>query len=199
MLTHNAIRQTMRRRRQSLGCGAQVRAAHQLSRYIQRSASYQASQHIAVYWAVNGEINLRPLIKKAWSQGKSCYLPILQEQRLSFVRYSPGTQMYRNRFGIPEPRSSDVIAAENLDMVLVPLVAFDQKYHRIGMGGGYYDRTFAPSSTTTPLNYSSHALRQKILNSRRRAFLMGVGHRCQKVKNIVPADWDVPMDDVLMA
>lgn len=179
MSAYNAIRQTMRRRRQGLGCGAQIRAARRLSVHISRTLSYQHSQHIAVYWAVNGEIDLRFVIKKAWSQGKYCYLPILDGQQLRFVRYGPATLMGRNRFGIPEPRIGQTVSANRLDLVLVPLLAFDKNNHRIGMGGGFYDRTFA----ATP-------------NSRRQAYLMGVGHRFQEVAQIVPADWDVPMDEV---
>ena len=180
MSAHNAIRQTMRRRRQGLGCGAQIRAAHRLTRHISQSLIYQNSQHIAVYWAVNGEIDLRFLIKKAWSQGKFCYLPIVDEQQLRFVRYSPAALMRRNRFGIPEPRRGRTLSSNHLDLVLMPLLAFDKNLHRIGMGGGFYDRTFATTA-----------------RARRGVHLMGVGHRCQQVAQIVPAEWDVPMDEMI--
>jgi 5-formyltetrahydrofolate cyclo-ligase len=180
----NHLRQSMRRRRQAMGIGAQKRAAHQLARRVLQTDIYQKSQHIAFYWALNGEIELRFLIKKAWTQGKHCYLPVIDGQRLRFVRYMPASSMGLNRFGIPEPHCGRPIAPDNLDLVLVPLLAFDRHHHRIGMGGGFYDRTFA-----------SRVKRES--QAQFVPYLMGVAHRCQQVQQITPAPWDVILDQVL--
>ncbi len=129
--------------------------------------------------ALGGEIDLTPTIKKAWSQGKTCYLPVVQDQRLIFVNYTPTSVMQKNAFGILEPVSGGLISPAALDLVIVPLVAFDKHGHRIGMGGGYYDRTFAGA------------------DSLRHSFLMGVAHRCQQIHDIRPEPWDVALDLVL--
>ncbi|MFT5116715.1 MAG: 5-formyltetrahydrofolate cyclo-ligase [Kiritimatiellia bacterium] len=169
----------MSRRRQLMGYGAQKRAAYRLSSRLVKTSIYQKSQHIACYWPVNGEIELHSLIKSAWAQGKTCYLPVLNQQQLSFVHYTPTSLMKLNRFGIPEPVTGRVIQPQNLDLVLMPLVVFDKHHHRVGMGGGYYDKTFACASPY------------------RGVYLMGVAHRCQQVRMIRPEPWDVVLDQVL--
>lgn len=176
-LSHHVIRQAMRLRRQKIALGAQQRAAWRLSHKITSTPYYQQSQHIAFYTALKGEIELGPIIKKAWAQGKSCYLPVVSGQGLCFVRYRPTSIMRANRFGILEPIGEAQIAPKQLDLVLMPLVAFDQQCHRIGMGGGYYDRTFSQRKTS-PL-------------------LVGVAHRCQQTQHITPESWDVPLDKVI--
>jgi 5-formyltetrahydrofolate cyclo-ligase len=180
-LSHHDIRQIMRRRRNCIAYGAQKRAAYYLSRNILRSSIFQNSHHVALYTAIQGEIDMSSLIKQAWSQGKSCYLPVLDGKQLRFIHYRPTTPMKRNQFGILEPIVGDIILPRHLDLVLMPLVAFDRHYHRIGMGGGYYDRTFA------------------IDKNQASPYLMGVAHRCQQVQKITPAAWDVPLDSVMMA
>jgi 5-formyltetrahydrofolate cyclo-ligase len=180
-LSHHDIRQIMRRRRSRIAYGAQKRAAYCLSQKILRSSIFQNSHHVAFYTAVQGEIDLSGLIKQAWSQGKSCYLPILDGKQLRFIHYRPTTPMQPNQFGILEPTVGDIILPQYLDLILMPLVAFDRHNHRIGMGGGYYDRTFA------------------VTNNKVSPYLMGVAHRCQRVQKITPAVWDVPLDSVVMA
>jgi 5-formyltetrahydrofolate cyclo-ligase len=91
--------------------------------------------------------------------------------------------MRANRFGIPEPTSKGrhIRPARHLDVLLVPLVGFDSTGNRIGMGGGYYDRTLA------------------FLNRRRqwrRPRLIGIAHECQRVAAIEPRAWDVPLQAV---
>ena len=182
-LPEDAIRARIRRRRQQLGCGAQLRAAHRLSTAIQQLECYQRSQHIAFYSAVNGEIGLQFLLKAAWSQGKTCYLPVVNGECMVFIHYNPGSCLANNRFGIPEPSSGGMIPALSLDMVLTPLVAFDDAHHRIGMGGGFYDRTFAALTSQCTLRSGS-------------PFLLGVAHRCQRVNNITPKPWDIVMNHI---
>ncbi len=178
----HSIRQIMRKRRRAIGYGAQQRAAFRLAESLVGMPEYQQSQHIAVYWAVGGEIDLRELIKRAWADDKSCYLPVLQGSSLGFACYRPGSQLVNNRFGIPEPKSTKAISPEALDLVLLPLVAFDSHCHRIGMGGGFYDRTFAKHE-------DSHQSRRPVL--------IGVGHRCQHIPMIEPMPWDVRLDNIV--
>jgi len=178
----HSIRQIIRKRRRAIGCGAQQRAAFRLAESLIERPEYQQSRHIAVYWAVGGEIDLRVLIKRAWADGKFCYLPVLQGSTMVFACYRPGSQLVNNRFGIPEPKSAKTILPEILDLVLLPLVAFDSHCHRIGMGGGFYDRAFAKCDD---------------YHQSRRPVLIGTAHRCQQVSLIKPMPWDVSLDAIV--
>ena len=88
-----------------------------------------------------------------------------------------------NRFKLPEPDVTDaeMLEPESLDLVLVPLVVFDPQLNRIGMGGGYYDRSF-------------EFRKQPGCNV---PALIGVAHELQKVDQLVPEEWDVRLDMVI--
>ncbi len=176
----HTIRKSIRLRRRAMGYGAQRRAAHCLARLVSQTSIYQKSQHIAFYWAVSGEIDVSVILKRAWAEGKKCYLPMIDGEKLQFIRYQPTSVMHFNRFGIPEPINGRLLSAWHLDLVITPLVAFDRQGNRIGMGGGYYDRTFARD--------------QRYCKNNRSPFLLGVGHRCQQVQKITRQSWDVPLD-----
>lgn len=189
-------RRLIRSRRDGVEVSAQVIAAQHLANRIAATSTYQDSQHIAVYCAVGGEISLQPLISLAWQEGKQCYLPVVRHQSLVFVPYSAHTNMRNNAFGILEPEvGENIFPATALDLVLTPLVAFDSHCYRIGMGGGYYDRTFAF------LNTQKKGLdsRQRVggeLESASHPFLMGVAHGCQQVDTVKPELWDVALHGV---
>jgi len=190
-LSIQELRQSMRVRRNAIPSYEQDIAAKNIAKHILATTIYQRSQHIAVYWAVGGEINLQPLIEGAWAQGKRCYLPVVQGQRMAFVDYSADTEMSNNVFGIPEPISvRAAIKAADLDLVLTPLVAFDCKGNRLGMGGGYYDRTFnfllSPWSDVNAGGEKQHS-----------PVLMGVAHACQEVDQLHAESWDVPLHRVV--
>ncbi len=123
------------------------------------------------------------MIARIWAAGKRTYLPVLHGRRLWFLPYDSETPLARNRFGILEPDVSPKRrrALEALDMVLVPLVAFDEQGNRLGMGGGYYDRTFA-----------------YLLGRRRwtRPLLVGVAYEFQCSAALPTRPWDVPLQAV---
>jgi 5-formyltetrahydrofolate cyclo-ligase len=178
-LSVDELRQLMRQRRRAMGLGAQKHAAFALARHVLKTKAYQNSKHIAFYLACDGEIDVGALLKKAWSQGKACYLPVIDGNRLLFVNYTPVSILEPNGYGIMEPVSGGLIEPRRLDLVLTPLVAFDNHNHRIGMGGGFYDRTFESSTI------------------RHSVFMMGVAHQCQRVRDIKPQPWDVMLDQVV--
>lgn len=178
------LRRRMRRARRALSPQQQQAAAHALARHVAAHPAFQRSQRIGLYLAVQGEMAVDELIQRAWNAGKQVYLPVLmpyRHNRMWFAPHRPGQAMQRNRFGIAEPDVAvrEMVNPRALDLVMVPLVAFDADGHRVGMGGGYYDRTFA------------------FLRARRhwrRPVLMGSAYEFQCVtEGLSPNPWDVPL------
>jgi 5-formyltetrahydrofolate cyclo-ligase len=186
------LRKQLRAKRRIFNPSQQKQAAQQLVKKLRTHPIFLRSKHIAFYMADDGEISLHYLIIAAEKMGKHCYLPILhpfKKNKLWFGLYRSGDRLLANRFGLPEPgpeKSHHPVWA--LDLVLMPLVGFDRKGNRLGMGGGFYDRTFAFKKTTDKNN---NALRSKC------PVLMGVAHHCQEVSGLVRESWDVAMDYVV--
>ncbi len=185
-----SLRREMRARRRRLTPREQNLAAEQLARKLATLPAFIRSQHIALYWPNDGEIDPRPLAARAWRCGKECYLPVLhpfQGRLLWFVRWRPDTPLHFNRFGIPEPNYQDQpkLSAPNLNLVLLPLVAFDRAGGRLGMGGGFYDRTFA--------------FKQEAKQHGRQVgpALVGLAHACQEATQVMREPWDIPLDAVV--
>jgi 5-formyltetrahydrofolate cyclo-ligase len=181
-IDRQSIRREMRRRRRALTARQQEVAAENLMRLLRRQPLFQRSRHIAFYLPNDGEIDPRPLLRASLRLGKHCYLPALHPARsghLWFLPYGPDTPLAPNVFGIPEPVVGGTRRrpASALDLVVLPLVAFDQSGARLGMGAGYYDRTFA---------FKAHS-------PRRSPLLMGLAHRCQEVEHLPTQPWDVPL------
>lgn len=179
------IRLSMRCARRNLNPSQQQQAASQLIRRLLSQPIFLRSKHIAVYWPNDGEIDLRPLVTKIHRANKFCYLPVLKpfSQKLAFCRYQPGQSLKNNKYGIPEPqfKHACVLPPKALDLVLAPLVAFDKSGNRIGMGGGYYDQTFAFKGNSTS----------------RKPYLVGVAHHFQQIPKIAARPWDVKLDMII--
>lgn len=183
------LRKQLRARRRALNHSQQKLASQQLLRQLRREPVFLRSKHIAFYMADDGEINLHDVMIAAEKMGKHCYLPVLhpfKQNKLWFGLYKNGDTCVANRFGLAEPRPEKrhhpVWA---LDLVLMPLVGFDRKGNRLGMGGGFYDRTFAFKKSANEHNY---ILRPKC------PVLMGVAHHCQETTGLNGASWDIAMD-----
>jgi len=182
----NTLRKELRSARRALTPAQQSRASKQLFRQLAQHPLFVRSRHIAFYLASDGEIDPTLLMRHARRLGKSCYLPVVSgwpRKTMRFQRIIPGQRWVQNRFGITEPRlnSGRQAAPWRLDLVLMPLVGFDQDGNRLGMGGGFYDRTFAylarRCTWSAPL-------------------LLGLAHSCQKVEALPIARWDIPLNAI---
>lgn len=176
------LRSSLRARRRSLSPSEQQQAARNLVRQLLKLPQLLRAQHIALYMACDGEIDPQPLAERLWRMGKHTYLPVLRPDKpgeLWFVAYGAGTQLQANRYGILEPdfRGAQRLPAARLDMALMPLVGFDRRGARLGMGGGYYDRSFA----------------FKQQRPAGRPYLVGLAHACQEVDALAVASWDIPL------
>lgn len=147
-MSRQTIRNQMRRARRNLSAEERFLAAEQVTQCIRQSAIYQSAQHLALYLDFDGELPTQHLIKDAWAQNKRVYLPLLHpfhSGHLLFQEYTDDTPMQKNQFAIAEPalNCSKIYPVNQLDILLIPLVAFDGQGNRLGMGGGFYDRTLA--------------------------------------------------------
>ena len=183
MESHQQLRQQNRKRRAGLDVSQLTQAADALLGQLLDLDEYHASQRLAAYYAVNGEIGLDPVIANALSVGKQVFLPNLDQQSLRFSPYFHTQKMRINKFRLPEPDvdEAEMLLPEELDLVLAPLVVFDSERNRIGMGGGFYDRSFAFRKNPTS----------------RIPVLMGVAHEFQRADRIIPQDWDVQLDMIV--
>jgi len=185
--SRSKLRKIMRERRRELPEQSRVEASHAITLQLTATHLFRNSKRIAFYYANDGEVETFALMRRAWDMCKRCYLPRLyriRTRRLWFAPVHEGTKLTVNRFGIPEPDMSPrhMVAAGSLDIIVVPLVAFDAAGNRIGMGGGFYDSTLA------------------FLNQRRswlRPRLVGVAYEFQKVGSLRPYPWDVPLDAIV--
>lgn len=176
------LRQTMRAKRLALSLSAQQAAAEAIVRKSLNLVEQYQAQHIALYLPFNGEISPQILADKLDKLGKSLYLPVLHpfsSGNLLFLRYSPQTPLIPNRFGILQPALDvrEVLPLPQLDLMFVPLVACDKQGNRLGMGGGFYDRTLSQAS---------------------RLISIGLAHRCQQVEQLPLESWDRPLTHLIL-
>ncbi|NNL18657.1 MAG: 5-formyltetrahydrofolate cyclo-ligase [Boseongicola sp.] len=180
------LRQRIRHRRASLNTRVRRQAARAIAKRARTLRRFQRAHRVAAYIARHGESDPQPLAQAALNLGKRVYLPVLHpffHGRLKFCQLRANTILQANRFGIPEPiaRTECLRDSRRLDLVLVPLVAFDSQGYRLGMGGGYYDRSFA-------YRHSS---------SRVRPLLIGLAYEFQLVDDLPHEAWDIRLDAVI--
>ena len=180
------IRQLKRALRQALSAKAQQQHSQALCQNVTSERAYKNSLNIACYLANDGEIDPGLIIEHARFLHKKVYLPVLSplKNSLYFAPYEAGDRLKLNRFAIPEPvcHPSRWINARQLDLLLLPLVAFDAQGNRIGMGGGFYDRT---------LSYLRHCQHWK------KPVLAGLAHEIQKAAQLDTQSWDIPLNYII--
>ena len=182
-----ALRRRLRAQRNALSAEDHKNAAHNLAVILANTHLFRVSRRIACYFASDGEIDPTGVLARIWASGKSAYMPVLPRGRRRRMRFAParsGVELRPNRLGILEPVAPERewLDARNLDLVLLPLVAFDPAGNRLGRGGGFYDRTFYF------IHYQHHWHRPRLL---------GLAHDFQRVDAIEPDFWDVPLTGVI--
>lgn len=171
------------RARRSLDAATRDAASRRIAAHFLRSSLFHAASSIGCFVSMPDEVDTTEILARAWSAGKRIYCPVVaRRRRLRFVEVTRETTLVRRGFGLLEPEAGAEIEPLELDVVVVPLTAFDPYRHRIGMGGGYYDCTFA-------------ALRKR--RTWLKPKLVGVAFECQKVPKIKANSWDVPLFEVI--
>ena len=181
--TRQQIRQQIRQRRRALTPEQQTQFALQAADRMMAYTPVLLAHTVAVFLSFDGELDTRALIDQLWRAGKRVYLPVLHPfspGNLLFLHYHPSSDLVVNRLKIREPKLDvrDVLPLSRLDVLVTPLVAFDAAGQRLGMGGGFYDRTLQ--------NWRQHRLQP-----------VGYAHDCQQVDALPTEQWDIPLPAVI--
>ncbi|MGX5915090.1 5-formyltetrahydrofolate cyclo-ligase [Aliidiomarina sp. Khilg15.8] len=184
--SRQAYRQRLKAARSELSHTQQTRAALDLVQQTMAQPEVKQAQTVAAYFSFGSELNTEPLLQALLDAGKRVCLPVLHpftKGHLLMLHYDKHSQLVANRYGIPEPalRCPDVIPFSSIDCLLTPLVGFDAAGNRLGMGGGFYDRTLASWQRGRYPGLS----------------VFGLGHDCQFVEKLPVQPWDVPLPAVI--
>lgn len=185
-MTAADCRRRIRQQRKALPPQIREAANDQITRRLLSLSAFRRASSIAAYIANDGEADPADTVATARAAGKELLLPVLHPLKLNRLHFSPFDiidELLPNRFGIAEPvlRINGIVNPRFIDLILVPLVAFDESCHRVGMGAGYYDRT---------LSFKKFAVAKNPL-------LIGLAFECQKIDTIAPRPWDIPLDAVI--
>lgn len=180
-----SLRNHIRLRRRALSPQQQTAAAQRVVSHVMNHPRIHSARTLAVFLSFDGELDTRPLIDALWAAGKQVYLPVLHPftpGHLLFMRYTAATPLVLNRLRIREPQLdiTTLLPLAGLDILFTPLVAFDIQGQRLGMGGGFYDRTlqhWRPQAGFYPI---------------------GLAHNCQQVAEPLPVEqWDIGLPEII--
>lgn len=181
-----SLRRALRRARSAVDDTLRHTAGERLMRLAVSSGLLRRGRRIAFYIPTRDELDVLPLLNRALWMQVACYLPIVphyRQRRLWFTRLGDGHHWTLNRYDIPEyGKDLRKVRARVLDVVFLPLLGFDLRGYRMGMGGGYYDASLA-------------YLKRRRLWQRPR--LVGVAFEAQRCERIPNDPWDVPLDMVI--
>ncbi|MEY8215650.1 MAG: 5-formyltetrahydrofolate cyclo-ligase [Colwellia sp.] len=183
MNTRPQLRKEVRQRRNSLSVIEQEIAATALTKRLSSHSKIQQAKRIAIYLSNDGELSTSKFIDWCWQHKKEVYLPVVHpfsEGNLLFLHYQQDTKLVSNIYGILEPQLdvTMVCPLDQLDIICTPLVAFDNSGARLGMGGGFYDRSLAHWQQT-------------------KLYPLGLAHDCQRVDNVPIESWDIPLPEII--
>lgn len=177
------IRKRGRSARAAMPTPAREIASRIIAEKVVREPWFRVAGNVACYLSTADEVDTWQLVARAWEMKKRIFAPIAKKNgRMEFHRISAESRLEVSDFGLYEPASGETISVRELDIVLTPLVAFDDKRHRVGMGGGYFDRSFS---------FLRH--REKYFHPK----LIGLAFACQEVEKIPANPWDIRLFDVL--
>ena len=180
------IRKDLLRKRKDMKINAHALIDTSIESQILKQKSFIKSKRIAAYYGVNGEFDPMPILHVAHQMGKECFLPVIHPFKkggLLFVRWFPKSKLGVNQFQIPEPifKKNQICAPQFLHLILIPLLGFNKQCYRIGMGGGYYDRTLE--------------FRKRRKNWRGPKFF-GLGYEYQLENSFKENVWDIRLDRI---
>jgi 5-formyltetrahydrofolate cyclo-ligase len=172
-----ALRSAARAARAGLSSFEREQASEKISDIVIRSSWFRRSKFVACYLPMREEVDTWSIIGRAWRMKKRVFAPLVEKNfAMQFCELTAESKLVFSRYGLLEPQGGEIIAPRALDIVITPVVAFDDDDNRVGMGGGYFDRTFS------------------FLRNRQYLFhpkLIGLAYSCQRVEKITPNPWDI--------
>ncbi len=183
MKERSQIRKIVRARRNALSNVEQLQMGIALKERLSANKKLQQATRVAIYLSNDGELSTAQFIDWCWQQQKEVYLPVVHPfsaGNLLFLRYQKDTALVSNVYGILEPKLNvgSVCPLSALDVICTPLVAFDKSGARLGMGGGFYDRSLAKWQET-------------------KLYPIGLAHDCQLVEQVPTESWDIPLPEIV--
>jgi len=169
--------------RRSLTPEERLHLSEIIARRFFASRWFASAKHIGLYLPADDEVDTRSIIAQCWRARRAVFVPVIgPRSTMHFRRIEPDSTLVTNCFGLLEPKDGVVVPSVRLDVVITPTVAFDKHGQRIGMGGGYFDRSFA-------------FLKHRRLYGKPK--LVGVAFSCQEVNEIARNPWDVSLSAVI--
>ncbi|MBA6328360.1 5-formyltetrahydrofolate cyclo-ligase [Colwellia sp. MB02u-6] len=199
MSTRNEIRKSLRTKRQGLSQVEQKEFSDDLLIQLSARRDVLAAKNIALYLANDSELDAMPFIKWCWQNNKKIYLPVIHpfsHGQLLFLHYDENSAMKKNNYGILEPKLDVrlIKTISEIDIIFTPLVAFDRLGNRLGMGGGFYDRTL--SSWYQQYRYQNQEL--DVTSSKlTKPYPIGLAHDIQLIDAIPTQLWDIPLPEII--
>jgi 5-formyltetrahydrofolate cyclo-ligase len=175
------LRKQVRLRRRQIPISDRAGLNASINKQLPQVINSLSALSISAFWPFDGEPDLRRVIAELHEINIRIALPVVSNQchEITMVRWHPEAQMLPNRYGIAEPQNETSVAIETLDLMLIPLVAWDSQGRRLGMGAAYYDRILAP------------------LRELKQPYLLGVAYCAQEVEEVPVDDLDIPLHGIL--
>ena len=204
MPTRNQIRSSIRTKRKSLSIIEQKELSSELLEQLIARPDVLAADNIAIYLANDGELDPMLFIQWCWQHNKSVYLPVLHPfttGHLLFLHYQPNSIMQQNKYGILEPKLDVrlIKSINDIDIIFTPLVAFDKTGNRLGMGGGFYDRTLSTWFKHYCLE-SNESVENNVSNTDEKLlkpYPIGLAHDIQLIDEVPSQLWDIPLPEIV--
>lgn len=177
------LRDELRARRRQLDESDRLSLDASINHFLAKYIAEHRPATIAAFWPFDGEPNLLPTLAATDQLETQIALPVIRQSpsgpSLVFAQWTSATVMEKNLYGIPEPCGSPEILLFNIDLLLLPLVGWDESGSRLGMGAGFYDRALAPlSQCEVPVR-------------------TGVAYQLQRVSKIPDEPWDIRLHMLL--
>ena len=172
------LRQRIREQKRAMTEEQIVCASQKLAEKFLATEAYQKAKTIYGYLPYNQEVRTVPILQQALKDGKQVAVPKVYAEQMRFILLSDLSQVEKGYAGIPEPIADGPVATDPTALVLMPGLAFDPQGHRIGYGGGFYDRFLEqePNHPTVALCY-----------------------HFQMLERLETQDHDIPVDQVIWA
>ncbi len=173
-----ALRWQIREKKKAMTEAEIVSKSARLGELFAASDLYQNAETIYFYLPYNQEVRTVPMLERALGEGKRVAVPKVYGDTMKFIYLENLDQIAKGYAGIPEPINDEPVAQDRKALVLMPGLAFDREGHRIGYGGGFYDRFLAaePEHPTLALCYDF-----------------------QMLEKLETEEFDIPVDSVLWA